>query len=96
MIAPNDIVTVSELQVSAGLAGECIILDLESEQYFALDEVGARVWQLVGKAISVGDICECVTREYEVEASQCLHDVTTLLEKLLEHGLVRIRPPEAE
>ena len=41
------IVKAAKEQVSCDLAGEAVILNLKSGQYFGLNEVGTRIWNLI-------------------------------------------------
>ena len=38
-------IVASKNAVSCDLAGESVILDMKSGKYFALDDVGTRIWQ---------------------------------------------------
>lgn len=80
--------TVSSDVMFQEVAGETVLLDLESEAYFGLDEVGTRVWALLNEGKSAGEIVDSLLGEYEVERSELEKDVNTLLEQLLIAGLV--------
>ena len=67
---------------------ETVILDLASGTYFGLDSVGARVWQLVGEGRSLGDICDVLLQEYEVDRATLVADVVRLAADLSARGLV--------
>lgn len=72
------------------LDGECVILNLESECYFGLDEVGTRMWMVLTASKSVQAAYEKLLDEYEVEPQRLQHDFRQLIEKLIGHGLVEI------
>jgi coenzyme PQQ synthesis protein D (PqqD) len=61
---------------------ETVLLDLDSGLYFALNEVGARVWELCDGDRSLDDIVAVVTSEYDVDTKTARADVTELLEQL--------------
>jgi len=61
---------------------ETVLLDLDSGLYFALNEVGARVWELCDGDRSLDDIVAVVTSEYDVDTNTARADVTELLEQL--------------
>lgn len=78
-------------QVMARQVGdELVILDLDGGMYFGLDPVGARVWALLAEGRAVGEACETLLDEYEVERERLLADVSGLLDALVGHGLIRI------
>jgi hypothetical protein len=72
------------------VSGEIVLLDLASESYFGLDEIGARIWALLNEEQSVGQIVEVLLEEYEVDRARLEGDVNELLENLLEAGLIKI------
>ena len=72
------------------LEGESVILDLDSEQYFGLDEVGTRMWQAVTEADSIQAAHDALLDEYEVEADTLRTDLSELLDTLLARGLIEV------
>ena len=53
------------------MAGEVIIFSPKSGEYYSLDAVGAKIWALVEKPISVSDICATIYKEYDVQLEKC-------------------------
>lgn len=90
-IAPNTMVVVSPQQVSTTLGDEAVILGGDAGQYFGLNQVGARIWELVQQPVRVAAICATVCDEYEVTAEQCERDVLELLNELHAKGLLDVR-----
>ena len=72
------------------VSGEMVLMDLSSEQYFGLDAVGTRIWNLLNQGTAPADLLSILLREYEVEQQQLESDIEELLGKLLEAGLVRV------
>ena len=72
------------------LNGEAVILDLASEQYFGLDAVGTRFWELLSQNPHVRHAFDRLSKEYEVEASRLENDLLTLAVELLDAGLIRL------
>jgi len=95
MIRAMTTVVASKDQVSCDLAGEAAILNLKNSVYYGLDTVGARVWTLVQKPITVGAIRDVMQQEYEVGAEQCERDLLDLLQKLAAEGLIEIEDETA-
>jgi hypothetical protein len=69
---------------------EVVLLNLDSGEYFGLNEVGARIWVLSSKGRSLGSILKDILERYEVEAEDLIRDVMTFLHQLEEEGLVSI------
>jgi hypothetical protein len=74
--------------VSCELAGEAVILDMNSGRYYALDPIGTRIWQLLETPCTAESLCARLLEDYDVDPARCYHDVSTLLNHLAGHGLV--------
>lgn len=60
----------------------------DMECLYTLNEVGARVYQLVDGKKTVGEICDAVVEEFEVGTDRARADVNEFLEKLIEIGSI--------
>ena len=83
-------ISISKDVLAQELAGETVLLDLASENYFGLDAVGTRVWQLLNEGQGKTDLIEFLLLEYEVEREVLEKDVSELLNHLDEAGLIEI------
>jgi len=82
-------VTIPDDVLMRELDGESIILNLASERYYGLDDVGTHMWQLLATTSTIEEVYEILLTEYEVEPDQLLHDMEELIEQLVEHGLLQ-------
>ncbi|NWF57749.1 MAG: lasso peptide biosynthesis PqqD family chaperone [Fischerella sp.] len=89
-ILKDSIVVASAEQISSDLGGEAVILNIKSGTYHGLNEVGARIWNLIQKPKTVKDITAILLEEYEVEAEQCERDAIALLEDLFGAELINV------
>lgn len=82
--------TPAEGVIYKALAEGAVLFSSTDEVYFGLNEVGARVWQLLtSDASSLDAIVDRLAGEYaEVPADTIRADVTELLAELGTHGLV--------
>ena len=69
---------------------ESVLLDLTSESYFGLNQVGTRIWRLLESNPEVRVACETVQAEYDVPAPRLQADVLALIGQLADAGLVTI------
>ena len=90
-IAMSSVVVATKDQVSSDLAGEAILLSLQTAMYYGLDQVGARIWELVREPTRVADIRDAIVREYEVDLERCERDVLDLLRHLAAEGLIEVK-----
>lgn len=77
--------------VDAEVDGAVVMMSLRRGNYYGLDGVGSRIWQLVVEPVSVGAICDALALEYEVDAEQCEKDVIEFLAELDREGLIEVR-----
>src|SRR5829696_5209881 len=91
MVSVDSTVVAAESQVSSDLGEEIAILDFKAGIYFGLDNVGARVWQLVQKPKKVSEIRNALLEEYEVGSDRCERDLIALLRRLASEDLIEIR-----
>jgi hypothetical protein len=90
LVSEHSTVVAAKDQVSSDLGGEVAILDLKDGVYYGLDEVGARVWELVQEPALVSAIQARIIEEYEVEHARAERDVIALLQQLANEGLIQV------
>ena len=70
------------------LAGEAVLLNLDSETYFGLDAVGFRMWTLLTTLPTRDEVLTALQREYAASPEVLRHDLEVLLGEFLAHGLL--------
>lgn len=74
-------------------AEETVLLNLDSEEYFGLEGVGSRLWDVLESGATFATILDTLGQEFEVERPVLETDLRRLLPGLLDNGLVaRSRP----
>jgi coenzyme PQQ synthesis protein D (PqqD) len=72
------------------VGGESVVLDLSTERYLGLDEVGTRMWQALVASETIEAAYESLLGEFEVEPEQLRHDLDEYVQQLLRLGLVHV------
>ncbi len=90
-ISESSLIVAAGNQVSSDLGGEAVILDLKSGVYHGLNEVGARIWDLIQQPKAVKNIKQMLLQEYEVEPERCDRDLMALLQELKAAGLIEVK-----
>lgn len=70
------------------LDGQAVLLNLETETYFGLDEVGTRMWTELVSGASVDRACQRLQREFDVDPGVLRGDLEALVTELLDAGLL--------
>ena len=73
---------------------ESVLLNLETEHYFGLDETGTRMWQLVTVSPNIDAAYEELLAEFDVEPELLRSNLTELLGQLVENGLLQVLPAD--
>jgi hypothetical protein len=81
-------VTISAQVMARRVADEVVLLDLASGNYFGLDAVGARAWQLLTEGKGPAEACDMLLAEYEVTRERLEDDIARLLAELRQAGLL--------
>jgi len=89
-LSPQTRVQKTDTQVSTPLKDETILLQLESGQYFSLNELGSFIWAELSTPQTVADLCAKVLSEYEVDELTCVSEVTALLQHLEQEKMIEL------
>ncbi len=90
-LTSDSIISASEEVLSSSLGGEVVLLEMENGVYYSLNEVGARIWELIGEPTSVKEVCRHIVDEYDVDPEQCSRDTLAVLSDLTDRGLAEVR-----
>ncbi len=73
---------------------ESVLLNLETERYFGLDETATRMWQLVTGSQDIEAAYQELLAEFDVEPELLRTNLTDLLGQLVENGLLQVLPAD--
>jgi hypothetical protein len=76
------------------IGDETVLLDLQTEQYFSLDGIGARIWGWIAEGVGIAEIEARLIDGYDAPAATIRADLAGLIEQLAEAGLVRLASKE--
>lgn len=71
---------------------ELVMVCLDRDLYFSLDEIGVRIWRILEKPHGLREIADKMTREYDVDIAAATENVAALLRDLLTNGLILPAP----
>jgi len=74
--------------VSATREKLTVLLDLESAQYYQLNEIGARIWTMLCDDLSVEEIVTDLVAHYDASVDTIRNDVDSLLASMRGAGLI--------
>ena len=89
-ISFSDRVRVPDDVLVSRLQEESVILNLDSERYYGLDDVGTRILSVLANSDSIEAAYQSLLAEYDVDEGVLREDLLALVENLLQQGLVQI------
>jgi len=89
-ISFSDRVTVPDDVLISNLQDESVILNLDSERYYGLDDVGTRFLSDLTTSESIETAYDRLRNEYDVDPQVLREDLAALVESLINQGLVDI------
>ena len=72
------------------VGGEAVLLNLKSECYYGLDDVGTSMWKALTSGGTIEEAYRSLMDEFEVDGEQLRRDFLALIEKLSEQELIEI------
>jgi Coenzyme PQQ synthesis protein D (PqqD) len=69
-------------------AGKWILLNLDDGQYYALDEISGRIWELCDGSRSVASMVTAICEDFEASPDTVEADVLSFLDELVNEELV--------
>jgi coenzyme PQQ synthesis protein D (PqqD) len=76
--------------LSREVQGEAILLHLDTGEYFGLNEVGARIWQLIIEKGDLGEVESAMRAEFDAGEPQISSDLDRLVDELVRKQLLEV------
>lgn len=92
-VGPHGRFAASEHVRSRQFDDERVMLDLQGGAYFALDAIGARMWDSLTAGQTPAEVAAHLVSEYEASQEQILEDCVLLAAELVNRGLLVRRSP---
>ncbi|WP_017258232.1 PqqD family protein [Pedobacter arcticus] len=80
----------SENAVVQEMGEDIVILNLKTEHFYELKEVGKRIWELLSENHSYTLTFEAIKGEYEVSSEQLHTDMERIINGLIKAELIKI------
>lgn len=81
----------SEEVVHSTIDGEVVMMSVEQGSYYGLDAIGSRIWNLLERPAKVGDLCQALMKEFEVDEARCFQDVAAFLKAIGKQKIIAIK-----
>lgn len=76
--------------LSSDVDSETILLHMESNSYYGLNDISSRIWALLSTSITFRQLIHILVKEYDITNENCARDTKHFLNKLASHNLLII------
>ena len=70
--------------------GEAVLLHLGTNQYFSLNDTGARIWELIDKGLTLEEIGQEIEAMYDLTLDWAQQYVSNLADELISEKLLQL------
>ncbi len=81
--------TIVEGVYSQEIGEETVLLDMNGEEYFGLNEVGTMIWQLLQKKNDLAEILNQLVNAFDSDSKTIANDLSNLISDLVKSGLIK-------
>lgn len=89
-ISFSDRVKIPDDVLISKLQEESVILNLASERYYGLDNVGTRILSVLTTSDSIEAAYQTLLQEYDVDGHMLRQDLLEIVQKLVDQGIVQV------
>jgi len=76
--------------VTSNIDGEIVMMSVDNGEYYGLDEIGSRIWDLLENSISIEQLVDKLTEEFDVAKEDCINDTFEFLKDLMNKNLILV------
>lgn len=90
MINKDSVICINKDIDATEFNDEKVMMNMDKGKYYALNEVGSRIWDLINKNTDVSEIIKALLEEYDVSEEECTREVISYLEDLYNAELIEV------
>lgn len=90
MLTTGSIISKNSGLLASSLDKEIVMMSVENNEYYGLNKVGSRIWQIIETPTAVERIIDIMMKEYKIDRSTCTADVMEYLNELESKNLIRV------
>ena len=69
--------------------GEALILNLKTGEYYSLSQSGTFIWKFLGEKITLEELADKLSQEYDINKNVAISDTKALLKDLISESIVK-------
>jgi len=76
--------------VASDIDGETVMMSIQNGEYYGLDGIGSRIWELIEKPVRVSDLIDTLLEKFDVDRETCEKDVLKFLNELNKDRILEV------
>lgn len=76
--------------VTSDIDNEKVMMSIEKGQYFGLEPVGSRIWEMIEQPVTVTSLVDQLLTGFDIDRETCERDVLAFLAELDEAGIIQV------
>ncbi|MDF1572513.1 MAG: PqqD family peptide modification chaperone [Bacteroidales bacterium] len=89
-LSVNSVVQRNPAQEFSKIDEEIIMLNVNKGEYYALNDVASRIWEMIDTPVQVNDLLNKLIEEYEIDTQTCQQDTLRCLEDFRNKSIIII------
>ena len=89
-ITTETVISQIEEIVDSDIDGETVMMSIENGEYYGLDDIGSRIWELIECPVKVSDLIDTLLERFDVDRETCEIDVLKFLNELNEDRILEV------
>jgi hypothetical protein len=73
--------------VATEAGGELLMMDINSDKYYGLNEVASFIWERLAEPHSVSAVCDAIHEAFDVDKTICSQHALMFIEDMIKDGL---------
>jgi hypothetical protein len=90
MSEPKRVARVHPSALFREVQGEAVLLQLDSGEYFGLDPIATRIWQLIVEKGELAEVEAAMFAEFDVDKTVLSNDIGRMIDELVARRLIEI------
>ncbi len=76
--------------ISSKIQDEIVMVNIILGKYFSMNPVASSIWDAIEKPQSIGEICQTLMEEYDIDEATCTQEVSGFLNELEKLKIINI------
>lgn len=76
--------------ISSKMDDETIMLNIDKGEYYGINPIGSRIWELLEKPLTILELSNLLINEFDIDIDNCKKDVSVFIQHLQNKNMVKL------